>query len=298
MTKKLIALTLALMLAFALIGCAAPIEEPAAEEPVAEEPVAEEPVAEEPVEEPAAEPVELIVFAAASMTESLTKIADLYKAVAPNVTLTFNFASSGTLKTQIQEGADVDVFISAGQKQMNELDITASADVNTEGLDFIIEDTRFDLVTNTVVMIVPNNSELGITSFEDAGTDKVSLIALGNSDVPVGQYAAEIFQYLGLWDAMNDAKKITFGADVKEVLAQVEEAAVDCGVVYISDAATSDGVTVVAAAPEGSHKPVNYPAAVVNTTANEEAARAFLDFLKTDECSAVFEGIGFGIPER
>lgn len=293
--KNALALCLACAMTAALLGgCAAPVAEPTPAPTVAPT-IAPTP---EPTPEPTAEPVELMVFAAASMTESLNQIAEAYKAVAPNVTLVFNFDSSGTLKTQIQEGAQADIFISAGQLQMNQLDITAAADVNTEGLDFVDAATRFNLVTNTVVLIVPNNSDKGIASFDDVSTDKVSLIALGNSDVPVGQYAQDVFTFLGVWDKLNADKKVSFGTNVKEVLSQVESGAVDCGVVYISDAATSTGVTVVAAAPEGSHKPVNYPAAVLKTSQNPEAAAAFLDYLKTDACSAVFTGIGFGIPTR
>ena len=152
-------------------------------------------------------PVEMVVFAAASMTESLTQIAELYKAVAPNVTLTFNFDSSGTLQTQIEEGAQADIFISAGQKQMNELDASADAEKNPKAQDFVLQGTRFDLLTNTVVLIVPEGSDKGITSFDDVATDKVSLIALGNSDVPVGQYAQDIFTSLGVWDQLNAEKK-------------------------------------------------------------------------------------------
>ena len=248
--------------------------------------------------ETAAPQVELIVFAAASMTESLTQIAELYKTVAPNVTLTFNFDSSGTLRTQIEEGAQADVFISAGQKEMNALDVTADAEKNPKGQDFVLQGTRFDLLTNTVVLIVPQGSDKGITSFEDVATDKVSLIALGNSDVPVGQYAQDVFTYLGVWDQLNADHKITFGTNVKEVLAQVESAAVDCGVVYISDAVTGKRVQVVATAPDGSHKPVNYPAAVLTATQNAQAAKDFLDYLKSDECAKVFTDIGFQIPER
>ena len=241
---------------------------------------------------------EVVVFAAASMTESLTEIAELYKAVAPDVKLVFNFDSSGTLMTQIAEGAAADVFISAGQKQMNGLDASADASANPDGFDLLDGDTRFDLLTNTVVLVAPLDSALGLTSFEDVGTDKVTLLALGNSDVPVGQYAQQILEFMGLWQPLNDAGKITFASNVKEVLAQVEAAAVDCGVVYISDAATSEGVAVVAAAPEGSHKPVCYPAAVLKAAAHPAEAKAFLDFLKTDACAAVFERIGFGVPER
>lgn len=241
---------------------------------------------------------ELVVFAAASMTEALTQIADLYRKVAPDVTLVFNFDSSGTLQTQIEEGAQADVFISAGQKQMNALDVTADADKNPEGQDFVMQGTRFDLLTNTVVLIVPQDSDRGIESFDDVATDKVSLIALGNSDVPVGQYAQDVFTWLGVWDQLKAEGKITFGTNVKEVLSQVENAAVDCGVVYISDAVTGTGIRVVASAPAGSHKPVNYPAAVLKRTAQEQAAKAFLMYLQGDDCTKVFTDIGFQVPER
>ena len=112
------------------------------------------------------EPVELIVFAAASMTETLTQIQAMYQAAHPNVTLVYNFDSSGTLKTQIQEGAACDLFISAGQKQMNQLDITASADVNTEGLDFVLEGSRLNLLENKVVLVVPDGNPGKISSFD------------------------------------------------------------------------------------------------------------------------------------
>jgi molybdate transport system substrate-binding protein len=241
---------------------------------------------------------ELIVFAAASMTEALTRIGAMYEALYPEIKLVFNFDSSGTLQTQIEEGAEADVFISAGQKQMNALDAAAAADDNPDGQDLILTDTRFDLLSNTVVLIVPEGSDRGIASFEDVGTDKVGLIALGNSDVPVGQYAQDVFTYLGLWDQLNSEGKITFASNVKEVLAQVESAAVDCGVVYISDAVTGTGITVVAAAPEGSHKPVNYPAAVLKNTKHGAEAEAFLEYLKGEDCTKVFTDIGFEVPER
>lgn len=245
-----------------------------------------------------AETSTVTVFAAASMTETLNQIAEMYKEVDPSVELVFNFDSSGTLKTQIQEGADCDIFISAAQKQMNQLDATQDAEANPDGLDFIDPDTRFNLVSNSVVLITPSGNPEGLSSFEEVGTDKVKLIALGNSDVPVGQYSEEIFTNMGIWDELNADGKITFGTNVKEVLAQVEEGAVDCGVVYSTDAATSDKVDVVATAPEGTHKPIVYPAAVLKNAPNAEKAKEFLDYLKTDECSQVFESVGFAIPEN
>lgn len=293
--KKTIALALALSLILCLFaGCGGKSESPE-ETPVPSE-IATAEITPAPTEEP--EPVELVIFAAASLTEAMNEIAELYKEVAPNVTLTFNFDSSGTLKTQIEEGADCDIFLSAGQKQMDQLDIAAGATVNTDGLDYVLSDTRYDFVTNSVVLIVPSDSELGIADFEDVNTDKVSLIALGNSDVPVGQYAEQVFTYLGVWDELNTAGKITFASTVKEVLSQVESAAVDCGVVYSTDAAGADDIKVVATAPEGSHKAITYPAAILNITKYLETAKDFMEYLKSDACTEVFKGIGFEIPER
>ncbi len=245
-----------------------------------------------------AETTTVTVFAAASMTETLNQIAEMYKEVDPSVELVFNFDSSGTLKTQIQEGADCDIFISAAQKQMNQLDATQDTEANPDGLDFIDHETRFNLVSNSVVLIAPAGNPEDLASFEDVGTDKVKLIALGNSDVPVGQYSEEIFTNMGIWDQLNADGKITFGSNVKEVLAQVEEGAVDCGVVYSTDAATSEKVDVVATAPEGTHKPIVYPAAVLKNAPNAEKANEFLAYLKTDACADVFESVGFAIPEE
>jgi molybdate transport system substrate-binding protein len=241
----------------------------------------------------------VVVFAAASMTESMNKIAALYKEVSPNVEIIYNFDSSGTLKTQIQQGADCDVFISAGQRQMNQLDISADPSVNTEKLDFIQPDSRFNIVSNRVVLITPkDNNTKGISDFKDAVTDKVFLISLGNSDVPVGQYSQEIYTNLGLWDQLNSMKKITFASNVKEVLAHVANGSADCGIVYSTDAATSSEVEIVADAPAGSHSPITYPAAILKTAKNEAAAKNFVEFLKGEKASQVFTSIGFAIPEK
>ena len=236
--------------------------------------------------------VTLNVFAAASMTETLTEIQEMYKEVAPNVTLVFNFDSSGTLKTQIQEGADCDVFISAAQKQMNQLDKDADPEVNTEGLDYVLEGTRINLLENKVVLAVPDGNPKGIESFADLGTDKLSLLALGNEDVPVGQYSEEILTNLGILDQLEQENKITYGSNVKEVTTQVSEAAADAGIIYATDA-YSAGLLVVAQADDTMRKQVIYPAAVLNISENQDAAEAFLDYLKTDDCMKVFEEVGF-----
>ena len=240
--------------------------------------------------------MELIVFAAASMTETLTEIAELYKEVAPNVTLTFNFDSSGTLKTQIQEGADCDLFISAVQKQMNQLDKTASAEMNTEGLDFVLEGTRVDLLENRVTLCVPDGNPKGVESFDDLAKKLAAgevLMAMGNSDVPVGQYTQKILAYYELDEAaLAAAGTVTYGTNVKEVTTQVKEASVDCGVVYCTDA-FSAGLTPVDYATAEMCGQVIYPAAVLNVSKNADAAKAFLDYLQTDAAMAVFENVGF-----
>ena len=244
----------------------------------------------------AAEPVELIVFAAASLTETLTAIGETYPAESPGVTFRFNFDSSGTLKTQIQEGADCDVFISAGQKQMNQLDSTASADVNTEGLDFVDSDSRVDLLENRVVLCVPEGSDKGIDSF-DALAEHLKaediLFCMGNSDVPVGQYTQKILAYYDLDEAaLAAAGVITYGSNVKEVTTQVTEGNVDAGVVYCTDA-YSAGLTPVDEAAKEMCGQVIYPAAVMKAAPNADAAKAFLAYLQTEEAMTVFEGVGF-----
>ena len=285
MKKKLIAGLLANVMVVSLLGCGASKTE--------EAPAAGDSAAEGTAE---AEPVTLNVFAAASMTETLTEIQEMYKDVAPNVTLVFNFDSSGTLKTQIQEGADCDLFISAAQKQMNQLDKDADPEVNTEGLDYVLEGTRVNLLENKVVLAVPDGNPKDIESFEDLGTDKLSLLALGNEDVPVGQYSTEILTNLGILDSLEAEGKITYGSNVKEVTTQVSEAAADAGIIYATDA-FSAGLTVVDQAEGDLCKQVIYPAAVLNISKNPEAAKEFLAYLQTDTCMQVFEAVGFTAAE-
>lgn len=246
--------------------------------------------------EPKDEPVELTVFAAASMTETLTRLGDAYMAEQDNVKIIFNFDSSGTLKTQIQEGADVDVFISAGQKQMDQLDITASGEVNTDGLDFVLAGTRFDILENKVALAVPADNPAGISSYEDmiAGLkDGSIMLAMGNSDVPVGQYTRKILDFYELKeDDLAAAGSVTYGSNVKEVTTQVSEAVVDCGIIYQTDA-FSAGLTIVDTATREMCGQVIYPAAVMNASGNPEAAEAFLEYLTSDVADAVFEEAGF-----
>lgn len=234
--------------------------------------------------EASGESVQLTVFAAASLTETLNEISEQYKTVAPNVELVFNFDSSGTLKTQIEEGADCDLFLSAAQKQMNAL----------EEENLINADTRVDLLENKVVLAVPEGNPADIQSFEDIGTDQCKRIALGNEDVPVGSYSVEILTNLGILDELESSNKITYGSNVKEVTTQVKEAAADCGIVYATDA-YSAGLETVDEATADECRQVIYPAALTTSTAHAEEAQAFLDYLTTDDAAAIFESVGFAM---
>lgn len=244
----------------------------------------------------ASDSAELIVFAAASMQETLTELGDKYMEEHPEITLVFNFDSSGTLKTQIQEGADCDIFISAGQKQMNQLDITADSEINTEGLDFVLEETRFDILENKVALAVPEDNPANINSYEDMITglkDGSILLAMGNADVPVGQYTQKILAYYELSEEELAANGcITYGSNVKEVTTQVSEGAVDCGIIYQTDA-FSAGLTIVDTATAEMCGQVIYPAAVLNISAHAEEAQAFLEYLTSEEADAIFEEVGF-----
>ena len=287
--KRIAALSLALALILGLAACgggnAGTADTPAANSTT---PAAE-------TTAPQAEPVEVVVFAAASLEATLTEIADQYKEVAPEVTLTFNFDSSGTLRTQIIEGAVCDLFISAGQSQMNDLE----AGQNEDGADFVYADTRIDFVENKVVLAVPDDNPAGIETFSDLATDKLSLLCIGNDDVPVGSYSLEILDTLGIDIAQLEADgKVTYASNVTEVANQVKEGAVDCGIIYATDAYTYE-LTVVDQATADMCSQVIYPAAVMKSSsgeAAEAAAQAFLDYLHTDESAiAVLEGVGFTV---
>ena len=276
--KKYLALTLALSLTLMLCACGS--------SKTAETSASASPSA-------SAAPVTLNVFAAASMTETLNQVIEQYKTVAPNVTITPTYDSSGTLYTQIKEGADCDLFISAAQKQMNQLDGTYKTDTdkNPDGLDLIDTATRKNILENKVVLVVPKDNPAGIKSFKDLANAK--LIALGNSDVPVGSYSLEILKSLGLdITALESAGKVSYGSNVKEVTTQVSQGSVDCGIVYATDA-YSAGLTVVDTATKDMCKQVVYPAAVLKASKNADAAKAFLDYLGTDDAMKIFEKVGF-----
>ena len=278
--KKLLSLLLALALVFSLAACGSKTDDITTDDTQGDA---------------NAESVDLVVFAAASMTETLTQIAEMYKEVAPNVNITYNFDSSGKLLTQISEGADCDLFISAAPKQMNAMDgsLIGDAEKNPDGLDLIVTDSRVNLLENKVTLTVPEGDPKGIESFDQLaellkGGDV--MLAIGNSDVPVGQYTLKIFNYYGI-DETAVADKLTYGNNVKEVTSQVSEAAADCGIIYATDA-YSAGLTVVDSATAEMCGQVIYPAAVLKGD-KEEATRAFLAYLQTDAAMTVFESVGF-----
>ena len=278
--KKLLSLLLALALVFSLAACGSKTDDTTTDDTQGDA---------------NAESVDLVVFAAASMTETLTEIAEMYKKVAPNVNITYNFDSSGKLLTQISEGADCDLFISAAPQQMNAMDgsLIDDKDKNPDGLDLIVTDSRIDLLENKVTLAVPEGNPKGIESFDQLAELLKSgdiMLAIGNSDVPVGQYTEKIFAYYGLDEAAL-ADSLTYGNNVKEVTTQVSEASTDCGIIYATDA-YSAGLTVVDSATAEMCGQVIYPAAVLKGE-KEEAARAFLAYLETDAAMTVFERVGF-----
>ena len=265
--KKILALLLCLVMVLAIAGCGGKSESK-----------------------------EITVFAAASMTEAMTEIKAQYEAANKGVTITYNFDSSGTLKTQIQEGAVCDVFISAAQKQMNQLDASCDSEKNPDGLDFVLQGSRIDLLENKVALVVPEGNPKGINSFDDlaaalkAGT---VFMAMGNEDVPVGQYTQKILAFYDLSEEeLANAGLITYGSNVKEVTTQVKEASVDCGVVYCTDA-TSAGLTIIDTASAEMCGQVIYPAAVMKNCADTAAAQAFLDYVATGAGKDVLIKYGF-----
>lgn len=243
------------------------------------------------------EQTEVVVFAAASLESALTQIAQTYEAQHEDVKLTFTFDSSGTLKTQIEEGAVCDLFLSAAQKQMNQLDSQDTTGANTDGLDFVYSDTRIDLLENQVVLAVPPENPGKINSFTDLASGDY-LLCIGNDDVPVGAYSLEILDYLGYsLEQLEDQGKVTYASNVSEVARQVKEGVVDAGMVYATDASTY-GLNVVDAATPEMCQQVIYPAAVMKSGQADcyDAAEDFLTYLYTNETAiSVWKDVGFAL---
>lgn len=230
--------------------------------------------------------VNLTISAAASLKDALTDIKALYLAEKPKTTLTINFAGSGALQQQIEQGADVDVFFSASTSNMDAL--------KKEGL--LIDSTVRNLLGNKLVLVVPLDLRVPVnSSFSIAATDdSIKKVALGEpKTVPAGKYAENVFTYLHVLDKVK--AKTVYAQDVKQVLSWVETGNVDAGVVYLTDAKISKKVIVIATASEESHTPIVYPAALIKTTNNYTASRDFLNFLTSDKAKAVFDKYGFNV---
>ncbi len=229
-----------------------------------------------------AETEEIIVFAAASLTDVAAELESMYEAEHKDTDLLFSFGSSGALKTQIEEGAPADVFISAAKDHME--------DLVGEGL--IEEDSSRDLLLNKLVLVVPKDSELDIASFDDLTGDKITIIGMGEPEsVPAGKYAMKVLEKMGIYDSIKD--KMNYGTDVRQVLTWTEGGEVDCGLVYATDAYTTDDVKIICEAPEDMADKIIYPEGLTKEGASKERAKDFADFLESDEAMKVFEKYGF-----
>ncbi len=278
--KRTICSMLALVMALSMAACGANPAASSSQEPSSQPASSAAVSSEAPSSEAApAEQVELLVSAAASLTDCMTEIKGLYEGENVGITITCNFAASGALQQQIEQGAPADVFFSAGKKQMQALS-------DAELMD---DSTVRDIVENKVVLITPKGGTK-LTSFEELAN--VGQIGVGEPEtVPVGQYTAEVFENLKLADVLKD--KLVYAKDVREVLSWVETGNVDAGVVYETDAKISDNVEISCTAPEDSHKKVIYPVGVVKESKAADEAKAFVEYLFGDEAKTVFQKYGF-----
>jgi molybdate transport system substrate-binding protein len=224
---------------------------------------------------------EITVSAAISLKDSLDEISHLYTSEHPSAEVHFNLGGSGTLQRQIEQGAPVDIFISASPKEMDSLE--------SQGL--LVPDTRRDLVKNSVVLIVPVDSA-GVSSFQDLAKPAVKNIAVGEPQtVPAGKYAQEVLMHLGIYDQLKP--KLVLAKDVRQVLTYVETGNADAGIVYATDAKVSKKVATAATASEDSHSPVVYPVALIKSSRNPAGAKTFLEFLSGEKARAIFQKYGF-----
>ncbi|AKB62325.1 molybdate ABC transporter substrate-binding protein [Methanosarcina mazei] len=271
MKKELIVL-LVLLGVFLAIGCAENGSEATNEtgNPTADTPVSEQ------------ESETIMVSAAASLTEAFSDMESQFEAENPGVDVNFNFAASGNLRTQIENGAPVDVFASADQKNMNTL----------AGENLIENSTRKDFAQNSLVLIVPASSTLNITGIEDLTTPEVGRIAIGNPDsVPVGNYTRTALTEAGTWDQLEN--KFVLAEDVKAVLTYVERGEVDAGFVYMTDAKTAAPGTIEIVTNVTVSTPISYPIALISASDNKEEAQEFVDFVTGEEGQEILEEYGF-----
>lgn len=226
----------------------------------------------------------LLISAAASLQDALEAIDPVFEQANRSTSVNYNFGASGALQQQIQQGAPADVFISAATRQMDAL----------QEAGLLLPGTRRNLLTNRLVLIVPSNSRLNLTSFRQLTNSTVRRIAVGEfRSVPVGQYAEELFRNLGILAQVQP--KLVYANNVRGVLAAVESGNADAGIVYTTDARISDRVRQVATAPETLHSPIIYPIAVLNRSRNPQAARAYVQFLSSRQARIIFQQFGFGI---
>ncbi|MBH8574611.1 molybdate ABC transporter substrate-binding protein [Nostocaceae cyanobacterium CENA369] len=232
---------------------------------------------------PASQSATLTISAAASLKDAMEAIKPLYAKENSNVKLTYNFGSSGALQQQIEQGAGVDIFISAATKQVDAL--------QKKGL--LLDGTRKDLLKNQIVLIAPQNSTV-VADFKDLTKPSVKKIALGEpKSVPAGQYAQQVLTSSKIFGQIKS--KAVYAKDVRQALNYVESGNADAGIVYLSDAKSTPKVKIVATAPENTHSPVVYPIAILKSTKNVDAAKNFVQFLSGNQAKTVFEKQGFTV---
>ncbi|WP_164670543.1 molybdate ABC transporter substrate-binding protein [Virgibacillus doumboii] len=225
----------------------------------------------------------VFISAAASLSGVLSELTDAFKSEHPNTTLTMNYGASGKLTQQIQQGAPVDVFLSADQKWMD----------NLADQDMIMEDTRTDFTTNKLVLVANNNATFSIDSLQDLPTSGLNQIGIGNPEsVPAGDYAKQALSGSGIWDEIEG--QLVYAKDVRQVLTYVESGNMDIGFVYASDLERSELVKKISAIDESLYDPIVYPAAVMSSSDTVEQAQKFIEFLQTDEAQSIFAEYGFG----
>ncbi|MBE9191836.1 molybdate ABC transporter substrate-binding protein [Gloeocapsopsis crepidinum LEGE 06123] len=228
--------------------------------------------------------ITLLVSAAASLQDALQEIQPFFQQTQSNIKVNYNFGASGALQQQTEQGAPADIFFSAATRQMDAL----------QAKNLILADTRRNLLTNRLVLIVPSNSRLNINSFRQLTDNNIKRIAVGEfRSVPVGQYSEELFNNLGI--LMQVKPKLVLGNNVRNVLAAVESGNADAGIVYATDVMLSNRVRVVATAPEDLHSPIVYPIAVVSSSKNPESAKQYIQFLSNQQAISVFKKYGFGV---
>lgn len=226
----------------------------------------------------------LLIAAAASLQNALEELDPIFEAADRGITVNYNFAASGPLQQQIEQGAPVDLFISAASRQMDAL----------QQKNLIVTNTRRNLLTNDLVLVAPSNSTLGLTSFRQLINSNVRRISVGEPrSVPAGTYAQEMFTNLGILEQLRP--KFVYGNSVRSVLGTVESGNADAGIVYRTDARITNQVKQVAAAPNRLHSPIVYPIAVISASRNQQAAQTYEQFLSSSQAQAIFRRYGFGI---